>query len=541
MLFPLLLSCALADFPVRCLPDQVLGTWEINVTDFDRPVINDGVVCPSTLKSTATRRRITLQSPNVAIDEDDGAVGTWSMVYTQAIRLELGDTRFLFYLDWEVLPDTEVLSHCARSSPKNSWAMKLGVTHRYRACIQARNVHPISDKTDSIHDPSNPGPIHRQGTDRIFIPHYLPVPVPVGKTYRRLQTEGKLKYNSFKARAGAGTSDSLPASFDWRNVDNESFLPEEVADQGSCGSCYAASTLWTMMSRVMVASGRKDLLGNVKKLSLEHVVDCNAYTQGCDGGFPELVAQFAEEYGILTDDQYYSPYVAGTGMPATCMAPEFLQGERYYFTAGRPIGGYFDGLTPVEEMQLEVLRHGPIVVNVYGSSQAFRDCQSTYTSDDGEGGEGGDYLDYLDHAVMIIGWEYDETQGETYWLVQNSWGKDWCEDGVTKIKMGSNEFGIESYPVTFYWWSTGPVYYDEGLFTIDATAFYTCVGIIVALLLLVIGLIIGMIFVVKKTAKTMKIGLYRPILAEETTAFDLTSAPLDTDLISTQQETSASY
>jgi len=46
------------------------------------------------------------------------------------------------------------------------------------------------------------------------------------------------------------------------------------------------------------------------------------------------------------------------------------------------------------------------------------------------------------HAVKMIGWGVEE--GTKYWLMVNSWGDDWGDGGMFKIRRGTDECGVES-------------------------------------------------------------------------------------------------
>jgi cathepsin C len=50
----------------------------------------------------------------------------------------------------------------------------------------------------------------------------------------------------------------------------------------------------------------------------------------------------------------------------------------------------------------------------------------------------------VDHSVVLVGWGFDEESQTKYWLLQNSWGDRWGENGFFKMVRGIDHLGIES-------------------------------------------------------------------------------------------------
>ena len=73
------------------------------------------------------------------------------------------------------------------------------------------------------------------------------------------------------------------------------------------------------------------------------------------------------------------------------------------------------------------LLHNPISIALDASLPQFRFYKSGVISIPSKNST------ELNHAVLLVGYDNDET-GE-YWIIQNSWGKKWGEDGFANIRI----------------------------------------------------------------------------------------------------------
>lgn len=103
--------------------------------------------------------------------------------------------------------------------------------------------------------------------------------------------------------------DGLPLAVDWRNHDGHNF-DSPIRNQGRCGSCYAFATGAMLEARTRIARYRHGLGMSNPAYSTSDVLSCSRYNEGCHGGYPFLVAKYAQEFGLVSHARH-SPCAPG--------------------------------------------------------------------------------------------------------------------------------------------------------------------------------------------------------------------------------------
>jgi cathepsin C len=261
--------------------------------------------------------------------------------------------------------------------------------------------------------------------------------------------------------------EGLPKSFDWRK-EVEDMAPAGVDDlseqfnQGNCGSCYAFSGTLVLQMRFRIQLFKKHGVLYPLELSWKSATRCSPYTEGCEGGFAYLTFKYAAEAGLpLADcDRKTKPQELDQTCDWSCYRnnPMLFYAKDYGQT-----GGFAHG-SDEESIMREIHANGPVIVSfaasaipefIYNNGQSYKKETDVLTVIKKEkvarepSSENKDILpwSYTTHSILAVGWgEETGPQGEIlkYWVVRNSWGKDWGTQGYAKIRRGHNDAAIET-------------------------------------------------------------------------------------------------
>jgi C1A family cysteine protease/predicted secreted protein len=222
------------------------------------------------------------------------------------------------------------------------------------------------------------------------------------------------------------SAQDLPSSFNWCDLGGCT----QVKDQGRCGSCWAFGTAGPLELGILIREGVPE------DLSEQYLVSCNTEGWGCNGGL------WAHDYhawkvppgedGAGGVEESSFPYVARDG---SCAPPH---PHEYQIDAWTYIGGE-RGIAPVVDIKRAIYEHGPVAAAV---------CVNSAFQSYSEGIFGGPGCLLVNHAVVLVGW--DDEQGDAgVWMLRNSWGADWGEDGYMHIAYGASNVGWGANYVTY--------------------------------------------------------------------------------------------
>lgn len=236
------------------------------------------------------------------------------------------------------------------------------------------------------------------------------------KKFKGLKPSLSKKFSEKKLEEKLDTS-SLPNSFDWRRKG----AVNPIKDQKQCGSCWAFATVQNIEGVNAVAKGE------LKNLSEQELVDCSGSDNGCNGGLPESAYEdmLMQGMGLERESDY-----AYEAVDDSCRAKQSKEIV------------YIDDWTSISEDEDQIaaalMKYGPLAIGINASyMQMYSGGISNPPFCDPTA---------LDHGVGIVG--FGEENGTKYWVVRNSWGGAWGEEGYYRIIRGEGKCGLNSMVTT---------------------------------------------------------------------------------------------
>ncbi len=216
-------------------------------------------------------------------------------------------------------------------------------------------------------------------------------------------------------------ADPSSPAFNWR--DKKKVTP--IRHQYTCGSCWAFTTIALLEASYKIQTN-KDY-----DFSEQQIVDCAIDNAGrragsCNGGWYGSAFESLQKNGAVLENML--PYKNRDGMCAGFSPSNYKIATWSYVipNAGTP--------NPID-IKKALVRYGPIATacKVTPAFQAYRaGVFDEHTMLAGSND--------VNHAVVIEGW--DDTKGRGSWLLRNSWGKDWGDDGYMWIEYQCNGIGF---------------------------------------------------------------------------------------------------
>ncbi|KAJ2953927.1 hypothetical protein O0L34_g1564 [Tuta absoluta] len=205
-----------------------------------------------------------------------------------------------------------------------------------------------------------------------------------------------------------GDVGNIPESLDWR-ANN---IVSSVKSQ-QCGDC------WTYGTAGNVESMYAKKYGKLVDFSEQQLIDCDKNNRGCNGGtFNYSFGGLVTNGGMMTLEDY--PY---KGKDENCK-----------FDKNKVVAKLKDciiyDLKNEEQLRAYLATNGPIGIAIDASfllgyqKGILSNCP----------------LHALNHAMLLVG--YGTENGTPYWIVKNSWGKSFGEDGYLRMKRNENLCGI---------------------------------------------------------------------------------------------------
>ncbi|TDW96567.1 C1 family peptidase [Dinghuibacter silviterrae] len=195
-------------------------------------------------------------------------------------------------------------------------------------------------------------------------------------------------------------------------------LVSPVKDQKSCGSCWVFATLATYESSYAFRNSKA-----IVNLSAQNALNCSG-AGNCIGGNPAMLLDWWVSRRVLLKNEFDQPYNGFFGSCSDVMgkykavAWDFVDASRF--------------IPSTTDIKRAISRHGAVLAGV-SATLSFERLRGSYTYNESTNLR-------TNHVISIVGWDDDREA----WLVKNSWGTQWGDNGYGWIGYASNLIGASA-------------------------------------------------------------------------------------------------
>ena len=192
--------------------------------------------------------------------------------------------------------------------------------------------------------------------------------------------------------------------------DHSKYFPP-ARSQGSCGSCWAFATVGAIEAAYAMKNG------TCEYLSPQQLVDCDTKNYGCNGGWYYESFAYVVKNGMTLEKNY--PYKAAQQSCKKSKIVKDVTVSSFKFCDTKSCvanNGFYN-----------LLKEGPLASAVDAGTREFQNYKSGIIPSTG--------CRKLNHAIVALG--YGIQNGKAYYIIRNSWGAKWGQNGNAFIAYSS--------------------------------------------------------------------------------------------------------
>mmetsp|Transcript_74549 Transcript_74549/g.198024 ORF Transcript_74549/g.198024 Transcript_74549/m.198024 type:complete len:451 (-) Transcript_74549:20-1372(-) len=225
---------------------------------------------------------------------------------------------------------------------------------------------------------------------------------------------------------------TLPPAYDVR--ESWPTCISEPYNSGNCSSSYAIAAAQALSARFCIAD--ESTYKNVK-LSPQQILSCDKKSRGCKGGGADAVFDYLESRGLYPEECV--PFAGGqkTQCKTTCQESQKLKAISHCVLGGE------------KAIKREIINYGPVVAPLYLKDDFLVYESGVYTPLENARPQISPKGEAIVQAVTLLGW--GRSEGTKYWIVGNSWGNKWGENGYARVAIDTavrEGYALTTYPAT---------------------------------------------------------------------------------------------